>query len=71
MLTSRCWEVQRGQVKIPVKKNISREQLLKIFPLLVNFAEQVDDEDSWDFLDYVQELDSDDPRIEGNTNDIK
>ena len=71
--TSRCWEVQRGQVKIPVKKKISQNisQLLKIFSLLVNFAEQVDDEDSWDFLDYVQELDSDDPRIEGNTNDIK
>ena len=70
--TSRCWEIQSGQIKIPVKKSIvNRDQLLRIFPLLVHFAEKVDGDDSWDFLDYVQQLDNDDPRAAKCTELIK
>ena len=67
---SRIWEVQTGQMKIPVNKNLTEEQLLKIFPLLVNFSKESESEDNWDVLDNVSELDSSDPRVKKSTEEI-
>ena len=69
---NRFWEIQTGQLKIPVNKNLTEEQLLKIFPLLMNFSKESESENIWDeVLNNVSELDSIDPRVKKSTEEIK